>query len=142
MNTEKVTIEQAAELVKNSVGDVFSRDAVLGLLDRLIIPEKASEEVATNIAPLIKFLESREELVKTEIGDAIENYWDEMYNIDELECTTSGNTIEVTSVGIAGYNQTNYVYKHAAQNVISSIVGALEDEYEIFLTNTKTENND
>ena len=75
----QLTIEQAAELVKSSIGDVFSRGAVLSLLDRLKVSEDKNLDVMRTL------IVDHKRVIRDEAYAMIENNWDELVDYDEVE---------------------------------------------------------
>lgn len=93
MQTNHLTIEQAAELVKSSVGDVFSREAVLSILDRIKTPENV------DMLSVKRMVLCRKGDIQNRILRHIESGFDELVDYESAEFRIEGsNEIVLDSV--------------------------------------------
>lgn len=114
MNTNHLTIEQAVELVKSSTGDVFSRDVVLSLLERINVQEKS------NMGILRDILKNNRVSIEEYIETAIEDNWSDLVDYDDYELSLNGREIEL-------YEVSKNRYSNVGRNCSFSIVDHLNE---------------
>ena len=119
----QLTIEQAAELVKSSIGDVFSREAVLSLLDRLKVSEDKNLDVMRTL------IVDHKRVIRDEAYAMIENNWDELVDYDEVELRLEANNeIVIDSVGMNGADR---IFRDLADNIVDLLLEGVNELEEL-----------
>lgn len=117
MNNQ-LTINEASEVVKESVGDVFSRDAVLSLLSRIKVQE------SVNVDLFRQLILDQKRTIQDEISGVIENNWNELVDYDEVELSLDCNQITLDAVGMCN---TEYVFRNLAENIVDMLTAEVDE---------------
>lgn len=114
-----MTIEQAAELVKSSIGDVFSRDAVLSLLDRLKVSEDKNLDVMRTL------IVDHKRVIRDEAYAMIENNWDELVDFSEVEFRIEGhNEIVLQQISMC---KADRIFRDLADNIVDMLLEGVNE---------------
>jgi hypothetical protein len=146
MNTNQLTIEKAREMVEISVGDVFSREAVLSLLARIKVQE------GVDMDDVQKMIHGCKAEMRDEIESSIKDGFNDLVDYDDTEFRIEGhNEIVLDNVG---FNSSGYVFNDVTTNVMNILLDAcdklkrqkeqlndLEDQMEE-MSNSNTESNE
>jgi hypothetical protein len=140
MNTNQLTIEKAREMVEISVGDVFSREAVLSLLDRIKVQEGVDMDAVQRMIHNCKIE------MQSEIESTIENSFGDLVDYEDAEFRIEGhNEIVLDNVG---FNSSGYVFNDITTNVINILLDECDKlkrslaKKEEETTTTNNENNE
>ena len=115
----QLTIEQAAELVKSSIGDVFSREVVLSLLGRLKVSEDKNLDVMRTL------IVDHKRVIRDEAYAMIENNWEELVDYDEVELRLEGrNEILIDSVGMRSADR---IFRDLADNIVDLLLEGVNE---------------